>query len=114
MNIPINTLSGEAFPFLSPISISAEYVKVLPQKTEQLDYYVTEFPRIENDITDQFSFIYSFFESKPAITRNQPEVLTLANKLFEGSRPLSAQESAILDKTFLRLAKNKPTRPNRI
>jgi hypothetical protein len=102
------------FTILERISIMNECYKSLPQKIELFSYYVTEYPRYEDPLNNN-SFVYGLFEQPNlAFASNQDDVLYLATKIFDGSETLSPFENDTLNETFLRLAKRKPTRPNRL
>jgi hypothetical protein len=102
------------FTILEPISIMDECHKALPQKIELISYYVTEYPRFEDPLNNS-SFVYGLFEQpRLAFGSNQDEVLYSAGEMFQNAEALTAFENDTLNETFLRLAKRKPTRPNRI
>jgi len=106
------------FPFLTEIPehnsslfdcvSSKNEIVVKSNKTELLDYMVTSYLR--NERIDSFSFVHGLFESnKAAFSVNQNAVLHFASQLFSNSEPLSNFESNVLNKTFNRLIKVKPT-----
>jgi hypothetical protein len=93
----------------------SEYRYEVKNKMELIDYFVTEYPRIDPDAPTLFSFIYGLFDRNPfPFSLNQSDIISIANNLFEGARPLSEFEEKVLGNTFNRLIKKEPTRPNRI
>lgn len=93
----------------------SEYRYEVKNKTELIDYYVTEYPRTDPNAPSIFSFIYGLFDrNQMSFSINQVDIIGLANKLFEGAQPLSNFEEKVLGDTFNRLIKKDATRPNRL
>jgi hypothetical protein len=98
------------------IALTSECQRVVQAKTELVNYFLTEYPRLdmENRATGSFPYVHTLFESNPFVYGdNQNAILNLANQLFSGSKPLNDFEQGVLNATFSRLLKNKPTLPNR-
>jgi hypothetical protein len=82
--------------------------EVKSQNTATLDYMITEYPR--NEGLSSFNFVYGLFEYTPvAFSKNQSFVIHFASELFSESEPLGNFESVVLNHTFKRLSKAKPT-----
>lgn len=93
------------------VSLKTEYA--IPVKnTDVIDYMVTVFPREEK--VSGFQFVYGMFNQLPvAFSQNQHLVLNVANELFANSTPLNQFEQNVLNSTFNRTVKMKPTLPGR-
>lgn len=93
------------------LSVKTEIV-VETNTTDILDYMVTSFPR--NESVRRFNFVYGLFDFTPiAFAPNQSVVIHFANEMFSRSQPLNDFESNVLNKTFRRLTRVKPTLPGR-
>lgn len=76
--------------------------------TGLVDYMVTLFPRNEN--LSPFDFVYGMFEDRKMVfSENQDSVVSLSSEMFYGSEPLGTFESDVLNRTFRRLLKSRPT-----
>jgi len=101
------------YSLFQSISIENETKKISQPRTEMLNYFITEYPRLDNDI-NPFSFVHGLFENKNlAFAYNQANILNVASNMFSGSVTLNDFEQNVLNATFNRLSKRKPTRPNR-
>lgn len=97
------------------LSNEEEYKYTVEERTELVDYFVTEFPRYDAGTNNLFSFVYGLFDKKAvALADNQADITSLSNHIFSNSRSLSQIEQQILDNTFNRLVKKTPSRPNRL
>ena len=97
----------------SSITLANERRYIPKKKVELLNNFVTEFPRIcEEDITfPQFAF--SYFNNDPiAFSLNQDKIAILSNELSD-TKPLGNFEQGVLNKTYSKSLKLKPSRPNR-
>ena len=93
------------------ISIKNE-IFVPAKEYDILDYMVTVYPRKE--YRNDFPFVYGLFESKDvAFAKNQDIIVNIANVMFAESFPLNEFEQAVLNSTFSRSIKLKPTLPGR-
>ena len=73
-----------------------------------IDYLIKEYPRNEN--TNTFPFVYGLFESKDlAFADNQDAILNIANSLFSTSFSLGEFEQKVLNSTFKKSIKQKPS-----
>ena len=89
------------------ISLKNEFV-VKSNTDEVLDYMVTIYPR--NERINSFNFVYGLFDFSPvAFGKNQISVIHFATEMFSMSKPLGNFESTVLNHTFKRLIKVKPT-----
>ena len=105
-----NIQQPEAQPF-SSITIQTEAPAVI-KKAEMLDYMITVYPR--NEFQNNFPFVFSFFkENEISFSSNQDALISLATKMFAGSRDLTDFEQKVLNKTFKSSLKYKPTLPGR-
>lgn len=103
----VNDIPQHDLNIFDCISIPKEIF--LPTKeAEIIDYMVTVYPRNEN--RNDFPFVYGLFESKDvAFAKNQDVILNIANTMFAESVPLNEFEQKILNNTFKRTVKSKPT-----
>lgn len=93
------------------ISIKNE-IFVPAKESDIIDYMVTVYPR--NEYRNDFPFVYGLFESKDvAFAKNQDVIVNIANVMFAESFPLNEFEQAVLNNTFSRSIKLKPTLPGR-
>ncbi len=93
------------------ISIKNE-IFVPAKESDIIDYMVTVYPR--NEYRNDFPFVYGLFESKDvAFAKNQDVIVNIANVMFAESFPLNEFEQSVLNNTFSRSIKLKPTLPGR-
>jgi len=89
------------------ISIKNEII-VPAKESDLLDYMVTVFPR--NEYRNDFPFVYRLFEAKDsAFAKNQDVILNIANVMFADSFSLNEFEQKVLNNTFNKSIKTKPT-----
>ena len=89
------------------ISLQRE-IYVPAREVPVIDYLVSVFPRNEN--TNPFSFVYGLFQPKnKAIANNQDAILNIANIIFSDASPLDNFEQSVLNDTFKKSIKDKPT-----
>ncbi|QQS29391.1 MAG: hypothetical protein IPM47_00085 [Sphingobacteriales bacterium] len=75
---------------------------------EILDYMITVYPR--NETINSFNFVYGRVDFTPVtFGKNQSSVIHFATEMFSQSEPLGNFESVVLNQTFKRLTKEKPT-----
>jgi hypothetical protein len=89
------------------ISIQQE-IFIPAKEVPLIDYFVTVYPRNEN--SNPFPFVYGLFDSKDiAFSSNQEAILNIANVMFAGASTLDSFEQKILNYTFTKSIKDKPT-----
>ncbi|WP_421941913.1 hypothetical protein [Pedobacter sp.] len=99
----------------SCVSMEQESVLVAPAKTEVLDMFVTEFPRFSDEDIPQTQFAFLYFEQdKVDFLKYQDTIQHLSKGLFGDTQLLSEFEQNVLNQTFQKSLKAKPTRPNRL
>lgn len=107
-------LSPPNYNMFQSVTIETEIKNTPRSSTAMLNYFITEYPRLQNDI-NPFSFVYGLFENKNlTFADNQPAILNIATEIFSDTINLTNFEQSVLNATFNRLIKRKPTRPNRI
>jgi hypothetical protein len=89
-------------------------VRVVDKKEEPIfGYWVTD-PLLGNGNKLSFTpFLSAYVPSRNAFSDNQPTILSYANQIFEGSRPLSEFEEMVLAQTINRLVKREPSKSHR-
>lgn len=103
------------YNMFSSISIPQECRHVVQPKNKLLSCFVTEYPRMDIEEAGPNRFVYTLFNNGAMVfAPNQTTILNLANELFSDSINLSTLEEAVLEETYTRLLKKKPTRTNRI
>ena len=83
-------------------------IPITVPKARVLDYMITEYPRNENK--NDFPFVFGFFQSKEiSFSKNQDVVINISNLMFQNSIFLSDFEQKVLNETFHRGLKSRPT-----
>jgi hypothetical protein len=116
------------FPYISDFNVNAmfsspsikhpyDHVRVVELKeregTPVFDCWATTNFTIGNEFAFT-PFVNTFPPtSERPFSDNQPVLLSYANQIFEGSRPLSEFEQKVLARTIRRLAKREPTKSHR-
>jgi hypothetical protein len=110
---PIQPPNYNMFDCITP---AVEHAQLVQPRTELLDYFVTtEYPRLDKQISNPFPFVYALFENSPfSYGYNQSTILDLGSQMFSSSKSLTGFEEEVLNSTFSRLLKSKPTRSNRM
>lgn len=99
----------------SCVSMENESVSVSSVKTEVLDMFVTEFPRVSDEDIPQTQFAFLYFEQDNVdFLKYRDTIQHLSKDLFSDTKLLSDFEQNVLNQTFQKALKTKPTRPNRI
>lgn len=114
MMIPyINDVNAARFIDSLSIHQYAE-VRIVEKKEDPVfGYWVTDFPQGNNSKLNFMPFLSNSVSIEKAFSDNQPTILSYANKIFEGSRPLSEFEEMVLTQTINRLAKREPSKAHR-
>lgn len=107
------TLEGNTNP-LDCLRLSNEQHQVYYKEAELVNYFVTEYPRFQNNDLNKISFAYSYFvENNIAFSVNQDKLLSLSNFLFSNTEPLGLFEQKVLNQTYKKSLRKTPSRPNR-
>jgi hypothetical protein len=110
-------------PYINNIEASREFrnlffrrdaeERVVVTPNEDIYGYWASGTILQNKVVYISSFMKELSLEVQGISANQATILSYADNIFEGSRPLSEFEGKVLDQTLNRLAKRTPTRPNR-
>ena len=112
----LNThLPPQNYNLFESVTIKHEYKLCEEPVNPVIDCFVaTEYPRLDLQFKP-FLFVHALFpERTTSFSVNQESVLAAAKEIFSESKSLSPFEGSVLDMTFSRMLKTKPTRKNRI
>lgn len=111
----ILTLPNYQRNMFSSMKIETENIVEAPKKVELLDIYITQFSRHCEEDLRVASYTFTYFDNmKVDFMQNQDHIQLLANDFFGHTAPLGDFEQTVLNHTYARSMKNKPTRSNRL
>lgn len=88
-------------------------VRVIEKKEEPIFGYWVTTPSVMGNALNFASFLSASTPTEKTFSDNQPIILSYANQIFEGSRPLSEFEEMVLTQTINRLVKREPSKSHR-